>query len=362
MGGSAMPSWRRRTTARQRDVRVGGRDAARRGDAVAAAELGVATSSCSGDCGRLPGERLGHQQSRALLELHPGPGLICVLAEQAAQHIAHFACQKHPIWPNEPSTSPCHSGSHAISCTRGPRACVLPSGSRRGEELTFGRHRRRGARPETCAQRHHVLQPRDHQRRHRRRAGRRLFDEAIAFCGSHGLPTRTLAPAVLNTSGTRARGTSCCRKRICSRHGPVGTATSCHEVVVRLASTHVRLERGESIGTPGRARRDGRDVGYPANIGRPIIAEAALAETTLRPPATCSARRSTQSADGEFRNDAMLRPGMPPRRRCALAWPRARTSPPFRPHATSNGLRHGPGCGGHRRDLRRRMARYENVP
>jgi len=276
-----------------------------RGDPVAAAELGAPLAVALGSEGDFQRGVAVLTESRAVLERHPGPGLAAILAEQAALRIfgehadapdlAAKAIELASSFGLPPPYRALmvrgitglplgHAGAEAD--LRGAIDGAVGAGDLRAASITFYN---------LATMSGDIAGP---------AAAIRVFDEAIAFCGAHGVPTELARSGRVEGLMHAGEWDELLREADhvaawARRHGDVMS-----EVVVRLAATHVRLERGESIGRQDALAAMTRDVGYLPTWAAPIIAEAALAEQDVGAARAVLAEALEATADGEFRNDA----------------------------------------------------------
>jgi class 3 adenylate cyclase/tetratricopeptide (TPR) repeat protein len=276
-----------------------------RGDPVSAAELGAPLAVALGSEGDFQRGVAVLTESRAVLERHPGPGLAAILAEQAALRVfgEHADAPELAAKAIELASSfglpPPHRALMVRGITglplghagaeadlRGAIDGAVRAGDLRAASITFYN---------LATMSGDIGGP---------AAGIRLFDEAIAFCGAHGVPTELARSGRAEHLMNAGEWDELLREADhvaawARRHGDVMS-----EVVVRLAATHVRLERGESIGPQDALAAMTRDVGYLPTWAAPIIAEAAMRERDVGAARAVLAEALEATADGEFRNDA----------------------------------------------------------
>ena len=276
-----------------------------RGDDVAAAELGgplAVALACEGEFERGVDVLA---ESRVTLERHPGPGLAAILAEQAALRVfgEHADAPELAAKAIELAASLGLPPPHRALMVRGlsllaagragaeadlRRAIdgAVEAGDLRAASITFYNFATMSG---------DIAGP---------AAGIRLFDEAIVFCGTHGIPTELARSGRVEHLMNAGEWDELMREADhvatwARRHGDAMS-----EVVVRLAATLVRLERGEPIGRQDALAGMTRDVGYLPTWAAPVIAEAALAEHDFEAAQAVLAEALEATADGEFRNDA----------------------------------------------------------
>ncbi len=241
------------------------------GATFAAAELGVSTFIALRNAGQFERATAVINDSRAILELHPGPGLAAVLAEQAHEHMTHY----DPVALEEAEraielaasvgASPPHRALVSRGLCRYPRD---PAGGaedvRAGVEGAIHDGDVRAAMV-ALVNGASMVAAIDGAA-----AGARAFDEAIAFAELHGLPTEDARTGRIGAMLDAGQWDELLQEADllvawARRHGDAYT-----EVAVRLASARVRLERGEAIGAQDALAEMARNAGWVPPSTAPI--------------------------------------------------------------------------------------------
>ncbi len=272
-----------------------------RGEAVAAAELGAPLAIALCNSGRAHEGEATLATCRVVLERHPGPGLVAILAEEAvlrgnADHadahdraeeaIALAASLGLPPSPRAlviRASAP--SGTDLPGRERDLRAAIdgaVISGDLRTASIAF---------QEIAIQRANSVGP---------ASSLVAFDEAIAFCAAHGLATgRTRAirtTALLDLGewdGLLGEAADVCAWALEHRDVPAA-------LIAGVAAAYARLGRGESIESAADLASMARDLDASPTWVAPIVAETAAARGNLEEARRTLAEALDATSDSEL--------------------------------------------------------------
>ena len=296
-----------------------------RGEELAVAELGAPLSIALFNSGRADAAEATLTASRAVLERHPGPGLVSILCEQAmlrsnGEHADALDRAEEAI-----------ELAASLGLAAPPRALAVRGGARvatdqRGAELDLraaidgavGTGDLRAASialTNIAVMRSNVQGP---------TFALAAFDEAIAFSAAHGLATERAR--AIRTQSLRDAGEwdellreSEELSTWALKHGDIPSA-----VTAGLAAACARLERGESIGSAEDLASMARDLGTPPTWAAHVVAEAAVARGDAEGARRALAEALAATPDGELWDPAQfvracIRAGAPELARRSLA-------------------------------------------
>ncbi len=277
------------------------------GDPVAAAELGVPTHVALRNAGLTGRAAAVINSSRAVLERHPGRGLVAVLAEQAHEHMTHYAPEalEEAERAIDLALSIGAPTPHRALIARG--LCRYPQDPIGGEEDVRagveGAIRDGDVRAGMVAL---VNVSSMVTAIHGAAAGIAAFDETIAFADSHGLPNEDALTGRLEALMEAGEWDELLRDadRLVAWARPHGDAYT--EVAARLAAARIRLERGAAIGAQDELVDKAQEAGWVPPSTSPIQAEAALADHDQASARDVLARAIDATNAGGFFNDAMF--------------------------------------------------------
>jgi class 3 adenylate cyclase/tetratricopeptide (TPR) repeat protein len=249
-----------------------------RGEDLAAAELGAPLAIALFNSGRSDTAEATLEACRAVLEHHPGPGLVAILSEQAVLR----SNGEHADAADRAEEAIALAASLGLAST--PRALVVRGGTRRATDP----HR---AELDLRAAIDGAVSAGDLRTAYVGFCNIAIlrvvvegpafcltaYDEAIAFAAAHGLATqraRAERTGALVDLGewdevlVESEDVSTWSLE----HGDVPSA-----LLADLATAYVRLERGEAIGSTDSLASIASDLGAPPTWLAPFVAEAAVA-------------------------------------------------------------------------------------
>jgi len=296
-----------------------------RGEELAAAELGAPLSLALSNSGRADMAEATLAASRAVLDGHPGPGLVSILSEQAGLRV------------NGEHADAIDRAEEAIALAASlglpppPRALMVRGRAGSATDQRAGEVDLRAAidgavsagdvRTAYVAYQYLAVLRQDFEGPASSLA---VFDEGIAFAAAHGLGTERVRAVRTQTLWLAGRWDELLHEAEAVsawvlKHGDVPSA-----VTAEWAAACVRLDRGELVASTEGLESMARDLGAPPTWVAPVVAEAALARGDAEGARRALAEALEATPEGEVWNPhrfvlACLRTGAPDLARRALA-------------------------------------------